>query len=112
MVAKDMQHNQYRELGKWLQVGACGLERHREIERLLREEWKAMNIGEEWTELFWQGPAISLQTGRKVHTNGDKSGDGVGTAGRGVGRGGRRAGGDSIGRSGGEDCEESGREDG
>jgi hypothetical protein len=43
----DLQHTQYRELGKGLQVWACGYERHKGVERLLRGAAKAMNIREE-----------------------------------------------------------------
>ena len=38
------QHNQYRELGKGLQVLECGYERHKEFERFLQDRGKAMNI--------------------------------------------------------------------
>ena len=54
--AKDLQHIQYRELGKGMQVWECRFEGHKGLERLLRSVRKAMNMKEELTELFGQGP--------------------------------------------------------
>jgi hypothetical protein len=57
MGAMDLQHIQYRELGKGLQVWACGYERHKGFERFLPGAGKAMNIKGERMELETQGPA-------------------------------------------------------
>ena len=71
-----------------------------------------MNIKEEWMELFSQGPARSLQTGRSLHTYGDKPGDGIRATGGGVGIGRLSTGGDPAGSGGGENRQEPGSADG
>jgi len=75
MGAMDLQHIQYRELRKGLQVWACGYERHKGFERFLQRAAKAMNMKVEWTEMETQGLAYLLQTSRENSDYEHKPGD-------------------------------------